>query len=60
MINIRLANVEDLTTVERLAREIWPVTYNGIVPPDHFTLKPGDIVSISISGIGTLTNTVFQ
>jgi len=37
MINIRLANVEDLTIVERLAREIWPVTYNGIVPPDHLT-----------------------
>jgi len=37
MINIRLANVDDLITVERLAREIWPVTYNGIVPPDHLT-----------------------
>ena len=37
MINIRLANVEDLITVERLAREIWPVTYNGIVPPDHLS-----------------------
>lgn len=35
MVNIRLANAEDLITVERLAREIWPVTYNGIVPPDH-------------------------
>ncbi|OQP59948.1 hypothetical protein A3860_35490 [Niastella vici] len=35
MINIRLANVEDLITVERLAREIWPVTYNSIVPPEH-------------------------
>jgi len=37
MIKIRLANEEDLITVERLAREIWPVTYNGIVPPDHMT-----------------------
>ena len=35
MITIRLANVEDLITVEQLAREIWPVTYDGIVPPDH-------------------------
>jgi len=35
MIKIRLANVEDLTTVEQLAREIWPVTYAGIVPPEH-------------------------
>lgn len=35
MIKIRYANVDDLTTVERLAREIWPVTYADIVPPDH-------------------------
>jgi ribosomal protein S18 acetylase RimI-like enzyme len=34
MINIRLANVEDLTTVEQLAREIWPVAYKGIVAPE--------------------------
>jgi ribosomal protein S18 acetylase RimI-like enzyme len=37
MIKIRLANVEDLTTVEQLAREIWPVTYAGLVPPAHLT-----------------------
>jgi ribosomal protein S18 acetylase RimI-like enzyme len=35
MINIRLANENDLTTVERLAREIWPVAYDGIVPPQQ-------------------------
>jgi diamine N-acetyltransferase len=35
MINIRLANENDLTTVEQLAREIWPVAYNGIVPPQQ-------------------------
>ena len=35
MIKIRYANVDDLTTVEQLAREIWPVTYAEIVPPDH-------------------------
>jgi 2-dehydro-3-deoxy-D-arabinonate dehydratase len=34
------------------------MTGTGIVPPDHFTLKPGDVVSISIDHIGTLTNTV--
>jgi len=33
MITIRLAQVDDLTTVEQLAREIWPVAYDGIVPP---------------------------
>jgi ribosomal protein S18 acetylase RimI-like enzyme len=37
MIIIRLATVEDLTTVEQLAREIWPVTYEGIVPTEHLT-----------------------
>jgi len=35
MINIRLAKESDLTTVERLAREIWPVAYEGNVPPQQ-------------------------
>src|SRR5688572_18056278 len=35
MVTIRIANTEDLTTVEKLAREIWPVTYAGIVPPEQ-------------------------
>ncbi|MBO9204571.1 MULTISPECIES: GNAT family N-acetyltransferase [Niastella] len=35
MINIRLANEKDLSTVEQLAREIWPVAYDGIVPPQQ-------------------------
>lgn len=34
------------------------MTGTGIIPPDHFTLLSGDIVSISIDNIGTLTNTV--
>ena len=34
------------------------LTGTGIVPPDSFTLQPQDQVSISISGIGTLQNTV--
>jgi 2-dehydro-3-deoxy-D-arabinonate dehydratase len=34
------------------------MTGTGIVPPDSFTLAPGDRVDISISGIGTLSNTV--
>jgi 2-dehydro-3-deoxy-D-arabinonate dehydratase len=36
------------------------LTGTGIVPDDSFTLVPGDKVSISISGIGTLVNTVVQ
>jgi 2-dehydro-3-deoxy-D-arabinonate dehydratase len=34
------------------------LTGTGIVPPDEFTLMPGDVVRISITGIGTLTNPV--
>jgi 2-dehydro-3-deoxy-D-arabinonate dehydratase len=55
---------EDL--VSWLAREnsfpdgLVLLTGTGIVPADDFTLAPGDVVSISISGIGTLTNSVEQ
>ncbi len=34
------------------------LTGTGIVPPDDFTLASGDSVSITIDGIGTLTNPV--
>lgn len=34
------------------------LTGTGIVPPNEFTLAAGDVVSISIEGIGTLQNTV--
>lgn len=36
------------------------MTGTGLVPPDHFTLQPGDLVSISIENIGTLVNTVAE
>ena len=36
------------------------MTGTGIVPPDSFTLAVGDRVDISITGIGTLLNTVEQ
>jgi 2-dehydro-3-deoxy-D-arabinonate dehydratase len=36
------------------------LTGTGIVPDSPFTLAKGDIVSISIDGIGTLTNTIVQ
>lgn len=39
---------------------VYLMTGTGIVPPDHFTLATGDQISISIAGIGTLTNTVTQ
>ena len=34
------------------------LTGTGIVPPDDFTLHQGDVVRITIDGIGTLTNEV--
>jgi 2-dehydro-3-deoxy-D-arabinonate dehydratase len=34
------------------------MTGTGIVPPDDFTLNSGDEISITIDGIGTLTNKV--
>jgi 2-dehydro-3-deoxy-D-arabinonate dehydratase len=36
------------------------MTGTGLVPPDHFTLRPGDLISISIGNIGTLVNTVAE
>lgn len=36
------------------------LTGTGVVPPDDFTLQPGDEVRITINGIGTLANSVVQ
>ena len=36
------------------------MTGTGIVPPEDFTLAPGDLVTVGIDGIGTLTNTVVE
>ena len=36
------------------------LTGTGVVPPDGFTLQPADVVTITISGIGTLENPVVQ
>jgi 2-dehydro-3-deoxy-D-arabinonate dehydratase len=37
---------------------VFLLTGTGIVPPDDFTLHPGDQVRITIEGIGTLENPV--
>lgn len=37
---------------------VFLMTGTGIVPPDDFTLRVGDIVEITIEGVGTLTNPV--
>ena len=36
------------------------LTGTGIVPPDEFSLRHGDLVRITIDGIGTLSNPVIQ
>jgi 2-dehydro-3-deoxy-D-arabinonate dehydratase len=36
------------------------LTGTGIVPPDEFTLRPADVVAITVEGIGTLENPVAQ
>jgi 2-dehydro-3-deoxy-D-arabinonate dehydratase len=36
------------------------LTGTGIVPPDEFSLRHGDMVRITIDGIGTLSNPVIQ
>jgi 2-dehydro-3-deoxy-D-arabinonate dehydratase len=56
--------LEDL--VDWLGREnhfpdgVILLTGTGIVPPDDFSLEPGDRVAITIDGIGTLTNPVVR
>lgn len=39
---------------------VFLLTGTGIVPPDEFSLEAGDVVRISIDGIGTLTNPVIR
>jgi 2-dehydro-3-deoxy-D-arabinonate dehydratase len=36
------------------------LTGTGIVPDSSFTLQPNDTIEITVSGIGTLVNTVVQ
>jgi 2-dehydro-3-deoxy-D-arabinonate dehydratase len=36
------------------------LTGTGIVPPNDFTLQPGDIVTVTIDGVGALVNTVVK
>jgi 2-dehydro-3-deoxy-D-arabinonate dehydratase len=37
---------------------VFLLTGTGLVPPDDFSLRPGDVVRITIDGIGTLENVV--
>jgi len=49
---------EFLFRSQSFARGAVLLTGTGVVPPDSFTLQPGDVVNIEISGIGTLSNSV--
>lgn len=42
----------------RFTHGCYLMTGTGIIPPNDFTLHKGDVVAISIEGIGTLENTV--
>lgn len=50
--------VDYLFRDQTFATGCFLLTGTGIVPPDSFTLKPGDAIRIAIDGIGMLTNTV--
>jgi 2-dehydro-3-deoxy-D-arabinonate dehydratase len=50
--------VEYLFRSQTFPNGVVLLTGAGIVPPDSFTLEAGDTVRITISGIGTLENTV--
>jgi 2-dehydro-3-deoxy-D-arabinonate dehydratase len=52
--------IEWLVRENELQTGAFLLTGTGIVPPDEFTLKNGDVVSITIDGIGTLTNPIVQ
>ena len=39
---------------------VFLLTGTGIVPPSDFTLQKGDLVEISIDGVGTLANPIVQ
>lgn len=43
---------------QRFPHGVVLLTGTGIVPPDDFTLRPNDEVTIGISGVGTLRNVV--
>jgi 2-dehydro-3-deoxy-D-arabinonate dehydratase len=50
--------IEYLFRSQTFPRGAMLLTGAGIVPPDTFTLAEGDHVRITVSGIGTLENTV--
>ena len=52
--------IDWLTRENDLATGAFLLTGTGVVPPDDFTLLDGDVSSIEITGIGTLTNPIVK
>ncbi len=52
--------IDWLTLENDIPTGAFLLTGTGVVPPDNFTLQDGDVVSITIDGIGTLVNPIVQ
>ena len=52
--------IDWLTRENDLATGAFLLTGTGVVPPDNFTLQDGDVSSIEITGIGTLTTPIVK
>jgi 2-dehydro-3-deoxy-D-arabinonate dehydratase len=52
--------IEYLFRSQTFPQGVVLLTGTGIVPPNEFTLLPGDLVRIHIAGIGTLENPVVE
>jgi 2-dehydro-3-deoxy-D-arabinonate dehydratase len=52
--------IDWLTRENDLVTGAFLLTGTGVVPPDNFTLIDGDVSSIEITGIGTLTNPIVR
>lgn len=52
--------IDWLTRENDLLNGAFLLTGTGVVPPDNFTLNHGDLVSIEITSIGTLTNPIVK
>jgi 2-dehydro-3-deoxy-D-arabinonate dehydratase len=52
--------IEYLGRDQEFPHGVFLMTGTGVVPESDFTLKPDDVVHITIDGIGTLTNPIVQ
>jgi 2-dehydro-3-deoxy-D-arabinonate dehydratase len=50
--------VDWLFRAENFPDGVWLSTGTGIVPPDDFTLRVGDVVTVAVEGVASTTNRV--